>query len=146
MSHRYRSILLLSALALIVPGSALAYIDEVIYPAHVEIGESFEVWVSGGMSESCWEYDGWTLNAYSDKLVVFIDTYRTADEGVGCPAVVIPYEVLATIPGQEEGIYILRIYESRVPRDPTILDFEVMVGAPVQTEPTSWEGLKALYR
>ena len=108
-------------------------------------GDDLEVLVEGGLPDSCWEFLGWTTNAYSQMLVVNISTINP-DPGAGCLPAVTPYEVFAVFPALTEGTYTLRIYENRPPLAPNVLDFTVEVTSPVADDGGTWDSVKSLYR
>jgi len=131
---------------LFAPAAGLAYIDFVgIDSTQLIEGDDLYVSVEGSMPSSCWEFLGSSTNAYSQMLVLYIDTINPTPEA-GCLTVLVPWSADAVFPDLLEGVYTLRIYEHRPPMPDNIQDHEIVVTSPVSNDSRSWDALKALYR
>lgn len=143
------------AVLILLPGwcatPASAYLDTVSAPGTVETGTPFSVFVAGDLPSPCWELLDHQWHAAAGVLTVDITTAYTADPGVACLAVLVPFEVIAEITLNEPGTWLLRVVEHRL--DPTgpplsdlVIERTITATGTVTMEQVIWGTLRASYR
>lgn len=137
------------AFFLLATAPASAYLESVDIPPAIVAGESFPISVSGSLPDPCWEVIDSVVSIVGTEITLDFHIAYTAPPGTGCPAVLVPYEVVEQASVPAAGVWLLRVVEHRQDRPPFLfetIELEFTADEVVAVQKTSWGSLRARYR
>lgn len=140
-------ILALLLLCLTAP-FATAHIDYVVAPDTIPSGELFRAWIIGGVPDSCWHFDTFTVRQETRVAIVDINFNYENPTGGLCVDPTDYWELYADFTFTDPGTWTLRVVEHWDHPDipDTIWEEEFTVTEPTAAEAKSFGALKAIYR
>ena len=141
---------LITTLCLGMALPAMAYIDQVQLPESAETGELVVALVEGSLPDTCWEFLGFDVELAGTEATIHLWTAFTAPPGVGCPAVLMPYDCFPELVFDRPGTWTVQVREHRSHPELVLPDLvheqTIEVTGTVPSERRPWGGVKAAYR
>jgi len=137
------------ALVLLAVAPASAYLEFVDIPPAIVAMEAFPVTIFGSLPDPCWEVTESAVSILGTEITFDFHIAYTAPPGTECLAVLVPYEVVASVTVSSAGVWLLRVVEHRSDRPPILfetIEVEFTADEAVAVQRTSWGSLRARYR